>query len=249
MKYIIAGNWKMHFTFEEATSLACELRESLNQQSRKVDLFVFSPTIFLKGVCNALFGSLIRAGAQNIYFQDEGAYTGEISPLMLKSIDCNLTLIGHSERRNYFNENDSMLKNKLLACKKWDILPILCIGEKLEQRESGKTEDVLAHQITSVLDKTEIKRLIIAYEPVWAIGTGKVATPQQAQEAHAFIKELAKHITGKDIPVLYGGSVKVENAETLAKEKDIDGFLIGGASLYKESFVKIVNEFIRVKGL
>jgi triosephosphate isomerase len=142
-----------------------------------------------------------------------------------------------------------MLKNKLLACKKWDILPILCIEEKLEQRENGKTEDILAHQITKVLDKTEIERLIVAYEPVWAIGTGKVATPKQAQEAHAFIKELAKHITGKDIPILYGGSVKVENAETLAKEKDIDGFLIGGASLYKESFVKIVNEFIQVKGL
>ncbi|MCK4278401.1 MAG: triose-phosphate isomerase [Desulfurellaceae bacterium] len=249
MKYIVAGNWKMHFTFEEAVNLACELKQNLNQQSRKVDLFVFPPTIFLKDVQDALFGSVIQAGTQNIYFQDEGAYTGEVSPLMLKSIGCSLTLVGHSERRNYFNEDDAMLRNKLLTCKRWDILPILCIGEKLKDRENGKTEDVLASQITKTLDKTEMERLIIAYEPVWAIGTGKIATPQQAQESHRFIKKLTKRITGKDIPVLYGGSVKAENAKDLAKEKDIDGFLVGGASLHKESFVKIVNEFIRVKDL
>jgi triosephosphate isomerase len=249
MKYVVAGNWKMHFTFEEAVNLASELKQNLGQQSRKVDLFVFPPTIFLKAVQDALLGSTIQAGIQNIYFQDEGAYTGEVSPLMLKSIRGSLVLVGHSERRNYFNEDDAMLRNKLLACKRWDILPILCIGEKLEDRENGKTEEVLASQITKTLDKTEMERLIIAYEPVWAIGTGKIATPRQAQESHRFTKELTKRITGKDIPVLYGGSVKAENAKDLAKEKDIDGFLIGGASLHKESFIKIVNEFIRIKDL
>jgi len=249
MKYIVAGNWKMHLTHSEVLNLAVELKESLIEQSRKIDIFVFPPTIFLKDVQDVLFGSLIKTGVQNMYFQDEGAYTGETSPLMLKSINCSLALIGHSERREYFKEDDEMLRYKLLACKKWDILPILCIGERLEERESGKTEDILASQITKALDKTEMERLIIAYEPVWAIGTGKTATPRQAQEAHAFIKKLVKHIMEKDVPVLYGGSVKVENAKELAREKDIDGFLIGGASLHKESFVKIVNEFIRMKNL
>jgi triosephosphate isomerase len=186
----------------------------------------------------------IVLAAQDVFYEEKGAYTGEISPLMLADIGCRHVIIGHSERRQYFNETDESVNRKIKAAQKRGLGVIFCIGESLEEREAGRTFDVLEREISQGLDETDIDNIVIAYEPIWAIGTGKTATPEQAQEAHAYIRERLRVKYGNkadEIRIIYGGSVTPENVDSLMACEDVDGALVGGASLKVESFVRIVN--------
>ena len=244
---LMAGNWKMHYTAAEAVALVEELKQGITRfHDREV---VVAPTFTaLAAVAKALSGSAIRLAAQNCHWENQGAYTGEISPPMLKDVGCHYVIIGHSERRQYFRETDQEINRKAAALSAYGLTPILCIGETLEQREGGKTLDVLAEQLSgglSGLDAPPADRMVIAYEPVWAIGTGRTATTEQAQEAHAFIRErLVKRFNktvANQLRILYGGSVKPDNVDTLMAMPDIDGVLVGGASLKGPSFIRIVE--------
>ncbi|MBI2107841.1 triose-phosphate isomerase [Candidatus Woesearchaeota archaeon] len=213
----------------------------------KVDIAVCPPFTALCEVSRELNGSNIEVGAQNIYFEDKGAFTGEISPLMLKGI-CKYVIVGHSERRHILNESDELINKKLIAALEHGFTPIFCIGEKLDEREKGMETNVIQNQLKNGLkgiSKYKIIKLIIAYEPVWAIGTGKNATPEQAQEMHAFIRSQMKKLCGKEegdkIRILYGGSVKADNIKSIIMKSDVDGALVGGASLDADGFAKIVR--------
>jgi triosephosphate isomerase len=244
---MIAGNWKMYRTAAEARQLAIEIKNATINLTQDVDVLVCPPFGSLYAVGEVLKESQVRLGAQNCFWEDEGAYTGEISPVMLKELGCEFVIVGHSERRNHFGETDEWIANKAKAVLKHELWPIVCVGEQLNEREAGTTQDVVRGQILGSLrgiTSDEMLKTVIAYEPVWAIGTGKTATPEQAQEVHAFIRNILIDLHGLEVAlrvrILYGGSVKPKNIKTLMAEPDIDGGLVGGASLDAGSFSEIV---------
>ena len=242
---LIAGNWKMYTDPSSAGELAGKLKSTLGG-CFWADIAVFPPFTSIHAVVTQLGNSKIEIGGQNIYWEKEGAYTGEISPSMLRGADCKWVIIGHSERRTYFGEKDSTVLKKTISALDAGLRPIVCIGETLEQRESGITEKVIQEQLLSGLGTiNDISQITIAYEPVWAIGTGRNATPSQAGEVHMFIRRLVTDrwgmSTAEEIRILYGGSVKPDNSRALWDQDDIDGFLIGGASLKAESFTAIAE--------
>jgi len=243
---LIAGNWKMYKTVSEATALATEIRNGVDRP--EVEVLVAPPFTALAAVSRALDGSTVRLGAQNMHAEKEGAFTGEVSPVMLKDAGCSHVILGHSERRQYFGETDEGVARKTKVALGHGLVPISCVGETLAEREAGKTTDVVGRQIEAVLralTAEEAASIVVAYEPVWAIGTGKVATPEQAQEVHAFIRERTRGIHGvvvaDGLRVLYGGSVKPDNVAGLMALPDVDGALVGGASLKADSFLKLVH--------
>ncbi len=247
IKPVIAGNWKMNKKVNEAIDLVSSLKplvEGINQ----ITIIVCPPFTSLYSVSKIIKGTNIELGGQNCYLKESGAYTGEIAPQMLQDVGCNWTILGHSERRQYFNENDSLLNQKLKYVISTGLKVMFCIGETLDEREENRMESVLRRQIIEGLrDLTpeQLKNVVIAYEPVWAIGTGKTATKEQAQEAHAFIRSLIERQFGKaaaeNLPIQYGGSVKPENAKELISQPDVNGFLVGGASLIAENFSQIIK--------
>jgi triosephosphate isomerase len=242
-RQIMAGNWKMNKNIAEAVDLASKLKAALAGVEDK-EIVVCPTAVCLQSVADTLSDSEIAVGAQNIHWEDTGAYTGEISAPMIKSAGCSYVIIGHSERRQYFGETDETVNKKLASAIKHCLTPIVCVGETLEQREKDLTFKVIENQIKNGLlgiDEKDLQRSVIAYEPVWAIGTGKTATPEQAQEVHAFIRSLLPKSVAQDVRILYGGSVKPDNTSILMAKPDIDGALVGGASLKAEDFTKIVK--------
>jgi triosephosphate isomerase len=244
---MIAGNWKLHKTISEATSLVSELIPAV-AANQNVEVVVAPVYTALSKVAETLGGSNIKLAAQNCYPEPQGAFTGEVSPVLLKDAGCEYVIIGHSERRQLFGETDESVNSKALALAESGLGTIFCIGETLEERETGKMFDVLRQQVTAGLkDLTaeQMKTVVVAYEPVWAIGTGKVATDEQAQEVHAFIRELLAELydaqTASATRILYGGSVKPGNVDGLMTQPDVDGALVGGASLKAEDFARIAN--------
>ena len=244
---IIAGNWKLNNTISESVGLVTHLRD-LVADVTGVEIVVAPTFITLSAVADALEGSNIRLAAQDVFWEESGAFTGEISPVMLKDVGCEYTIIGHSERRAYFGETNESVNRKVCASLSHGIKPIICVGETREDREAGRTEAIVeSHIINGVsgLSAESLLSTVIAYEPVWAIGTGITATPEQAQEVHALIRTLlsAQYSadTAEQVRIQYGGSVKPDNAADLMAQPDIDGALVGGASLEAESFAQIVK--------
>ena len=242
---LIAGNWKMHNNCAQSVELVSRLIKSV--PASEVDIVVAPPYTALSSVAAVLKDSPIALAAQNIFWEESGAFTGEIAPAMLKDVGCTHVIIGHSERRQFFNETNDTVNKRLKAALKASLIPIVCIGETLSEREGEKTLAVIEEQITEGLHNVspdEMEPVIIAYEPVWAIGTGKTATPEQAQEVHHFIRELVARIfsgqVAEGIRILYGGSVKPDNVDHLMAQTDIDGALVGGASLKADSFTRII---------
>lgn len=248
-KTIIAGNWKMNLTLEEGYGLVTEIKGMVaDEVHNKAEVVVIPPFIHLSGVSHLLKGSGVRLGAQNCHQKTKGAFTGEVSPYMLADMGVNYVIVGHSERRQYFGETNALLAEKVNAALENGLTPIYCFGETLEQRESGQAFTVNASQVQEGLfhlDGDNMRKVVLAYEPVWAIGTGKTASAEQAQEVHAYIRQLLDKQYGtqvaESISILYGGSMKPENARELLACKDIDGGLIGGAALESRSFVEIVK--------
>jgi len=244
--YFIAGNWKMHKTVAESVALATELREKLAGCKEK--LLIAPPFTSLSAVAGVVKGTNILLGAQNMGPEEQGAHTGEVSVLMLKDIGVKAVILGHSERRHTYGESDELINKKVLLALKHDLEPILCVGETLDEREGGRLETVVGTQLRRGLAGVEaaaLARLTVAYEPVWAIGTGKTATPQDADAVHAFIRRVFAELFGeaaaKKLCIQYGGSVKADNAAQLMAEPNIDGALVGGASLKADSFVPIAR--------
>lgn len=250
-KKIVAGNWKMNLNYEEAKLLLNTLIESAKSGNTGAEIIVCPPAIYLAAFSDILKSqSLVKLGAQNCFHQDSGAYTGEISPAQLKALGVNYCIIGHSERREQFNESYDLLAKKAKALLKHQIQPIFCCGEQLEVRSNNVYKEFIMKQIEDslfTLKTEEISQVIIAYEPIWAIGTGKTATAIQAQEVHGLIRaRIAKQFgdkTAADINLIYGGSCKSDNAKELFSQTDIDGGLIGGASLDASEFSQISNSF------
>ncbi|TRZ49915.1 MAG: triose-phosphate isomerase [Dehalococcoidia bacterium] len=241
---MIAGNWKMNTTVSQAVELVSEMRHELDEIDN-IDKVICPPFISLVAVGELIKGTSIKLGAQNMYFEEKGAYTGEISPLMLADL-CELVIIGHSERRQYFNETGEMVNKKILAALGVGLKPILCIGERLEENEAGRTEEVVTGQLRSALAGVNRPNdLIIAYEPVWAIGTGKAATGKQANETIGFIRRNLAELYGKEmaqeVRILYGGSVTAANTGEFINQPEIDGALVGGASLKASEFLSIIR--------
>ena len=247
-KTVIAGNWKMNNDLKESEKLIVELKNLLQNEKPNCDVIVCPPYTSLSEAYKLLKGSQIKLGAQNMHFEENGAFTGEVSASMLKSVGCEYVILGHSERRHIFGESNEMINKKIKKALSAGLKPIFCVGELLEERESGTTNDVVKKQILKGLAEIsadEMKNIIVAYEPVWAIGTGKTASPAQAQEVHEFIRDLIE-ITyslevANDLVIQYGGSVKPENAKELISQKDIDGALVGGACLKADSFMGIIK--------
>ena len=247
LRKLIAGNWKMNKTSSDAVALVQDLIGLIGQQN-DVDVVVCPPFTALEGVGKALEGSEVKLGAQNMHTEASGAYTGEVSAPMLRELFVTHVILGHSERRTYFAETDRFINQKVLTAIKHQLRPILCVGETLAQREAGATLRVVQTQLEAALEgvsKEMAPSVIVAYEPVWAIGTGKVATAEQAQEVHGFIRgllsKLFTEVVARKGRILYGGSMKPTNAAELLGQKDIDGGLIGGASLEARSFVELVS--------
>ncbi|MGI8905466.1 MAG: triose-phosphate isomerase [Candidatus Sumerlaeaceae bacterium] len=244
---ILAGNWKMYKSRQDAADLANGLAAAVGtyQQAEVVLCPTFTS---LETVANAIRGTRIKLGAQNCHWEDHGAFTGEISPLMLKDAGCDYVIIGHSERRQFFGETDEGINKKAQALYKHGLTPIICVGETLQDREADKTSDVVSTQLRGCLNglaADKIAASVIAYEPVWAIGTGKTASKEQAQEVHALIRGLLAELYTRDVAeqvrIQYGGSVKPQNVRELMQQPDIDGALVGGASLEADSFAAIVK--------
>ncbi|AEB09808.1 triosephosphate isomerase [Desulfobacca acetoxidans DSM 11109] len=242
---LIAGNWKMHLTLAESAALARTVRTDL-KETAVAEVVLAPPFTALSVVAQELAGSPVQLAAQDVFWELQGAYTGAISPRMLQDVGCRYVIIGHSERRQYFGETDATVNRKIKAVLTVGLQPMMCIGETLAQREAEETLAVITSQLTGGLADLlpeEINRLVIAYEPVWAIGTGRTATPEQAQEVHSFIRQLLAKQVRPDIAyglrLLYGGSVTPDNIKVLAQAPDIDGALVGGASLKADSFLKI----------
>ncbi len=248
-KPFVAGNWKMNTNSHSSVDLAKAVASGSSQlASDSVSVAVIPPFVYLQSVAQAVSSQHVGVGAQDIYFEPKGAFTGEISPEMLKDVGCTYVLCGHSERRHVIGETDALINKKMLAAIGGGLLPILCVGELLEQRDAGQTESVVAEQIKAGLAGIDVEKLsavTLAYEPVWAIGTGRTATPQQAQEVHAFIRGLLTEMydekAAQEMRILYGGSVKPDNAKELMGQEDVDGALVGGASLKADDFVKIIQ--------
>jgi triosephosphate isomerase (TIM) len=252
-KPFIAGNWKLHKTNTEAVELVRSiLNEVENISNNDADMVVMPPYTALAPVSDILNGSRVKLGAQNFYWEDEGAFTGEISAPMLKDAGCRFIIAGHSERRQYFGETNETVNKKIHAALSHQIIPIMCIGETLEEREAGRIFQKIETQLSEGLEnisEEQIQNTIIAYEPIWAIGTGRTAKPEQAGDVHDLIRDKLTEKYGKEtgdyVIILYGGSVKPENAYSLIKEKNINGALIGGASLQAASFAEITREAIK----
>ena len=247
-KKVIAGNWKMFNDIPATANLINELKQKLTSEKTVVDVIVCPPFTSLESASKLLKDSSIKLGAQNMYFEESGAFTGEISALMLKSVGCEFVILGHSERRTIFKETDELINKKIKKALQSGLYPIFCIGETLKERKEGITENVIRTQIVGGLNNItidDLKKIIIAYEPVWAIGTGRNATPQQAQEVHSFIRNLISELFSKDaaqeLIIQYGGSVKPENAKDLLSQPDVDGALVGGACLKADSFISIIK--------
>ncbi len=241
-----AGNWKMHTTVAEAEELAREIVGSDIPADR--DVMLAPPFTALSAVGAILSGTSALLGSQNVCWEEKGAFTGEISPPMLKDVGCSMAIIGHSERRQIFAENDTMINKRIVGAMQHGLVAVLCIGETLEERETDKTFSVLEEQLAGGLTGIELKnadQLVIAYEPVWAIGTGKTATVEQAQEVHAFLRDRLTRMYEKNIAsqirILYGGSVNPNNVDELMSQDDVDGALVGGAALKAETFARIIN--------
>lgn len=250
----IAGNWKMFLVRETAIQLARGLAERIGRVA-KVDVAIFPPFPYLMTVRDAIAGSSIKLGAQDVYHEKSGAFTGEVSPEMLADCGCTHVLIGHSERRRVIGETDELINRKLKAALEFNLNPVLCIGEILEEREANKTFAVVDQQLKRGLSGVrpeQMRNVTIAYEPVWAIGTGKVATPQQAEEVHAHIRSTLTTICGNDLAqsqrIQYGGSVNSGNAKGLLSMPNVDGALVGGACLKVDEFTQIINTGVEVLG-
>ncbi|MBY9005423.1 MAG: triose-phosphate isomerase [Candidatus Lokiarchaeota archaeon] len=244
---IIGGNWKMHRGIPKDAKEMLEALIPLVKDVRNVDIVIVPPFTALS-IIDIVEGTNIKIGAQNMYFEEKGAFTGEISPLFLKEIGCEYVVLGHSERRDIFKENDELINKKLKKALSMELKPIVCIGEHLEDREQGKTKEIIKGQFEGTfngISKEEITKIVIAYEPIWAIGTGKTATPEQADEVHQYIRELLGNNydkqTAESVRIQYGGSVKPNNASELFQKENIDGGLVGGASLDANSFADIIK--------
>jgi triosephosphate isomerase (TIM) len=251
--FLIAGNWKMNLLRDSSVALVHQLNDQLPWASQVV-VAVCPPSVYLHDVGAAIRGTTIRLGAQNVYHQPEGAFTGETSCAMLKDLGCAYVILGHSERRAIFGETDATVNEKLKATLKAGLTPIVCVGETLEQREANQTQSIVRGQCTGSLaglNADEMKKTVIAYEPVWAIGTGKTATPDQAEEVHSDIRKHLASMFGDDVAsqvvIQYGGSVKADNAKELLSQPNIDGALVGGASLKADSFLAIVGAAAQIK--
>lgn len=251
-KKFIAGNWKMNLGLEEARGLARKICDGL-VDFEAVDVGVFPSFVYLKDICDILSGSKVFVGAQNMNMEKCGAFTGEVSGEMLRDIGCTHVIIGHSERRTIYQETNSMVNAKIKVALFNDLSPILCVGEKQEERDADKTREVVEGQLSGGLENLtseQVRGLTIAYEPVWAIGTGKTATPEQANEVHALIRNTMRskydNDTAQSIRIQYGGSVNSKNAKDLLGQTEIDGALVGGASLDSNSFLGIVTEAVRL---
>jgi len=252
----IAGNWKMNTDLPEGRTLAENIASGIAEADPSfdgVDFAVCPPFVHLQAVGDALSGCPVALGAQDVHAEDEGAYTSDISAPMLASVGCTYVIVGHSERRQYYDETDAAVNRKARQARAYDLVPIICVGETLEQRKAGEAESVVRSQLEGALDGVEVaaaEDLVIAYEPVWAIGTGESATPTQAQDMHAVIRsDLGERYgtsVGNDVPLLYGGSMKPHNAADLLSEPDVDGGLIGSASLEAESFLGIAERAVAV---
>lgn len=244
---IIAGNWKMNNDIQQTIELINGLKTALSSQSPKSTVIVCPPYTSLAAAQQLLSGSFIKLGAQDVSLHDNGAYTGEVSIAMLKSVGCSYVIVGHSERRQYHNETNEIINQKAKKVLAGGLLPIICIGETLEEREKNITHRVLTTQVKGVLagiSSTDVERSIVAYEPVWAIGTGKTATKEQAEEAHQVIRNVIAQLyspeTAEKVVIQYGGSVKADNAKELLSQPNIDGALVGGACLKADSFSSII---------
>ncbi|MAT59547.1 MAG: triose-phosphate isomerase [Ignavibacteriae bacterium] len=247
-KMVIAGNWKMHGELNETVNLISGIKNLLEDYDLKCDVIVAPPFTSLETANTLVKDSQIKLSAQNMHFEDKGAFTGEISHSMLKSVGCEYVILGHSERRSIFGETDEIINKKIIKALSVGLNPIFCIGETLEEREANITEKVVETQIRKGLEnvsESDLAKIIVAYEPVWAIGTGKVATPEQAQDVHYFIRNLISQMyskeTAENLTIQYGGSVKPDNAAGLLSKPDIDGALVGGACLKADSFVDIIK--------
>jgi triosephosphate isomerase len=248
-KPFVAGNWKMNTDSRSSVELAKAVAASSAGVAReKVTVAVLPPFVYVPAVVKAVSASGVAVGAQDVYFELKGAFTGEISPAMLKDVGCTYVLCGHSERRHVLGESDELVGKKTTAAISGGLLPILCVGELLEERDAGQTEQVVARHLRTGLaglSADKMSAVTIAYEPVWAIGTGRTATPQQAQEVHAFIRNWLSETYGANLAqearILYGGSVKGDNAKELMAQEDVDGSLVGGASLKADEFARIIQ--------
>ena len=251
-KIYIAGNWKMNMTFQAADDFFSQLADYLNSnRSKNVEALIFPPFTYLELATDTAEETSLSIGAQNVSEHDNGAYTGEISGDILSSMNVEFCLVGHSERRQYFKEDNSLLNKKIKKLRNFFIKPILCVGESLAEREAGKAHEVVQKQLENCLEGIEIDDdLCIAYEPVWAIGTGKTASPQQAQEIHNMIRnwiaDKYDKQTAENLPILYGGSVKPSNLAELMAQPDINGGLIGGASLDIDSYIEMLNIALKI---
>jgi triosephosphate isomerase len=246
---IIAGNWKMYKTSSETGEFVRKLWDAMGGKEAQCEVIVAPPFTSIAAAVGAARGTAIKVSAQDVHWEDKGAYTGEVSGPMLNDAGCSHVIVGHSERRQHFGDTDESVNLKIKAALRHGLIAIFCLGETLDEREAGKTFDVVQRQVVRGLDDIQIEspdRLVIAYEPVWAIGTGRTATPEQAQEVHAFIRERLGPVFGSEsaerLRVLYGGSVKPDNARGLMKQPDIDGALVGGASLQIDDFIGIITE-------
>ena len=247
---LVVGNWKMHGTESEAATLARQIRKGL-KQIEGVEIVLAPPFTALSAVHKAIKGSGLRLGAQDVHWETEGAFTGEISPKMLREAGCGFAIIGHSERRRLFNESDQTVARKLFSALRAGLRPILCVGETWQERKKGMAARVICRQLRAALKglgKSAIEKLEIAYEPVWAIGTGRNATPSQANEVHRWIREFVRDLVGNKAAqrcrILYGGSVRPDNAGELASAPEINGLLVGGASLRANDFLSIIRCFV-----
>ncbi len=246
-KPLIAGNWKMFKAEAEAVLFAEELAQRVGDVQDR-DILICPPSVYIYPVLHALTDTPVMVGAQNVFWEDQGAFTGEVSAPMIRSLGARHAIIGHSERRQYFAETDETVNRRLMACLRAGLTPIVCVGESLQEREAGRTLDVVGAQLKAGLARVkadDAPGIIIAYEPVWAIGTGRTATPGIAQEVHAFIRSTLAGIFGTEVSaavrILYGGSVKPDNIDELMAQADIDGALVGGASLEVASFERILR--------
>jgi triosephosphate isomerase len=248
-KPFVAGNWKMNTDSHSSVDLAKRVASGSSEvASHSVSVAVCPPFVYLQSVAKALSASSVAVGAQDVYFEPKGAFTGEISASMLKDIGCTYTLCGHSERRHVIGETDEFVNKKVAAAIGGGLLPILCVGELLAEREASQTEEVVSRQLKiglGGLSAEKVSAVTVAYEPVWAIGTGRTATPQQAQEVHSLVRKLIAELydsqLAEEIRILYGGSVKPNNSADLMSRPDIDGLLVGGASLSADDFVAIIR--------
>jgi len=245
-KFIVAGNWKMNGSLAANDALIAGILAGM-PDSENVDLLICPPMPYLATAADKIAGSRLKLGAQTVSEHESGAYTGETAPSMLRDVGCEFVLVGHSERRALYGESAQAVAAKYVAAQSAGLIPVLCLGESLEERESGKTEQVIDEQLNAVLDSAGVATLanaVIAYEPVWAIGTGKTASPEQAQDVHEHIRRVVGELDetmASAVQILYGGSVKGDNAAGLFGKPDIDGGLIGGASLKSEDFLAIAN--------